>query len=196
MTTPRHNTHVCPWWLAYTFDNPVRRLLHNPQKLLSGLVKEGDTALDIGCGMGHFSIGMAKLVGPSGRVISVDLQPEMLARVRLRAEQQRLQDRIQLHRCQSNSLGVDEPVDFALAFWMVHEIPNRTAFLAEVRDLLKPGARFLVVEPKIHVSAADFQKTVDLGSRSGLSEIWKSLTVKHHQDSRVLCFSGDPMKKN
>jgi ubiquinone/menaquinone biosynthesis C-methylase UbiE len=167
MTTPRHNTHVCPWWLAYTFDNPVRLLLHNPQKLLSGLVKEGDTALDIGCGMGHFSIGMAKLVGPNGRVISVDLQPEMLARVRLRAERQGLYDRLQLHRCQPDSLGVDESVDFALAFWMVHEIPNRAALLAEVRGLLKPEARFLVVEPKLHVSASDFQKTVDLARSVG-----------------------------
>ena len=168
MTTEQQITHVCPWWLAYTFDNPVRRLLHNPERILGGLVKEGDTVLDIGCGMGHFSIGIAKLVGPNGRVISVDLQPEMLDRVRLRAEQQGLQDRIQLHRCQSNSLGVDEPVDFALAFWMVHEVPNRVTFLAEVRGLLKPEARFLVVEPKIHVSAADFQKTVDLARAVGL----------------------------
>ena len=185
MTTPRHNTHVCPWWLAYTFDNPIRRLLHNPQKLLRGLVKEGDTVIDIGCGMGHFSVGMAKLVGPTGRVISVDVQQEMLERVRTRAERQNLQDHFHLHRCQPDSLGVDEPADFVLAFWMVHEVPNRENFLAEVRNLLKPEARFLLVEPKLHVSAADFQKTVDLARAVGL----KLCVEPHVSFSRAVLFS-------
>ena len=170
MTTDQQNTHVCPWWLAYTFDNPLRRLLHNSQKMLGKYVKPGQTAVDIGCGMGHFSIGMAKLVGPNGRVISVDLQPEMLDKVRSRAEQQGLQDRITLHRPQPDSLGLDESVDFVLAFWMVHEVPHREAFLAEVRDLLKPEARFLVAEPKFHVSASDFQKTVALARSVGLEQ--------------------------
>ena len=48
--------HVCPWWLAYTFDNPLRRLVHNPEKMLQKFIKEGDTVVDIGCGMGYFSI--------------------------------------------------------------------------------------------------------------------------------------------
>jgi ubiquinone/menaquinone biosynthesis C-methylase UbiE len=170
MTTDQENSHVCPWWLAYTFDNPIRRLLHNPQKMLGGYVKPGQTAVDIGCGMGHFSIGMARLVGPSGRVISVDLQPEMLDMVRSRAGQQGLQNRIHLHRCRPDSLGLAEPVDFVLAFWMVHEVPHRAAFLTEVRDLLKPEARFLVAEPKFHVSASDFQKTVALARSVGLEQ--------------------------
>ncbi|GEM_PF-6888608 len=76
--------HVCPWWLAYTFDNPLRQLVHNPEKIFSSLIRPGQTVVDIGCGMGYFSLGMAKLVGESGRVISVDLQKEMLAKVHQR----------------------------------------------------------------------------------------------------------------
>ena len=173
MKTNQENTHVCPWWLAYTFDNPLRRLIHNPAKILAGLVKDGDAVLDLGCGMGYFSIGMARLVGDSGRVISVDLQAEMLDRVRTRAEQQNLISRIQLHQCQPDRIGLSEPVDFALAFWMVHEVPNRRSFLAEVRNLLKPEARFLVVEPKLHVSAADLQHTVELAGSVGLHPLAK-----------------------
>jgi ubiquinone/menaquinone biosynthesis C-methylase UbiE len=137
--------------------------------MLGEYVRPGQTVVDIGCGMGYFSLGVAKLVGPSGQVISVDLQQEMLDRVRSRAEQQGLQERIRLHRCQPNSLGLDEPVDFILAFWMVHEVPNREVFLTEVRDLLKSEARFLVAEPKFHVSATDFQKTVALARSVGLT---------------------------
>lgn len=185
MTTKQDNTHVCPWWLAYTFDNPLRRLFQDPHRILGGFVKEGQTVLDIGCGMGYFSLGLARLVGPTGKVISVDLQQEMLARVQARATQQGLQERIHLHQGRPDSLGLEEPVDFALAFWMVHEVSNRAAFLTEVRDVLKPEARFLVVEPKLHVSASDFQKTVDSARAVGL----KPFTEPEVRMSRAILFA-------
>ena len=54
------NHHVCPWWFAYTFDNPVRKLFHNPHKIFGGSIREGMTAMDIGCGMGYFSIEIGR----------------------------------------------------------------------------------------------------------------------------------------
>ena len=100
--------NVCPWWLCPTFDNPLRRLIHNPDRILAGLVRAGETALDIGCGMGYFSIPLARLVGPGGKVICVDLQEQMLAGVRRRAERSGVADRIRLHRAGPNGLGMDE----------------------------------------------------------------------------------------
>lgn len=70
--------HICPWWLAYTFDNPLRRYFHDPQAILMPYLREGMTAIDLGCGMGYFSRAMAKIVGDAGKVISVDLQTKML----------------------------------------------------------------------------------------------------------------------
>ena len=82
MTAQEHlssqNHHVCPWWMAYTFDNPVRKLFHNPQKIFDAYIRVGMTVMDVGCGMGYFSRGMAKLVGTSEKVIAVDLQQKML----------------------------------------------------------------------------------------------------------------------
>ena len=78
--------HVCPWWLCFTFDNPLRRLIHNPDRLLRSWIAPGQTAIDIGCGMGYFTLPMARLVGNSGRVIAVDLQAQMLDRLQRRAE--------------------------------------------------------------------------------------------------------------
>ena len=53
---------VCPWWGGYFIDNPLRRLLHDPEKILRPYATPGMTVMDIGCGMGFFSIAMAKIV--------------------------------------------------------------------------------------------------------------------------------------
>lgn len=160
--------HVCPWWLCFTFDNPLRRLIHNPDKILRDWIAPGQTVIDVGCGMGYFSLPMARLVGNSGRVIAVDLQAQMLDRLQRRAERAGLKSRIQPHRCQSDTLALSEPADFVLTFWMVHEVPNQAAFLREVRNLLKPNAHYLLVEPVLHVAAADFQQTVHTAQAAGL----------------------------
>jgi len=160
--------HVCPWWFAYTFDNPLRRLVHNPEKMLQKFIKEGDTVVDIGCGMGYFSIGMARMVGETGRVISVDLQEKMLKRVRFRAEQKGLLSRITLHKCSSDKLGVNEQADFALGFWMVHEVRNKESFFDEISAFLKPGAHFLLVEPRMHVTEPYFKIITDIAVEAGL----------------------------
>ena len=122
---------VCSWWNAYTFDNIVRRLLHNPKKMLGAYVRAGMTVMDVGCGMGFFSIGLARIVGETGRVISVDLQQEMLDVLQERAEKAGVADRIRTHPCEAGSIGIEDTVDFALAFWMVHEVPDNRAFLQQ-----------------------------------------------------------------
>jgi ubiquinone/menaquinone biosynthesis C-methylase UbiE len=163
--------HVCPWWLCFTFDNPLRRLIHNPDRLLRSWIAPGQTAIDVGCGMGYFTLPMARLVGHTGRVIAVDLQAQMLDRLQRRAARAGLQARIQPHRCQPDTLALSDPADFILTFWMVHEVRNQAAFLQEIRNLLKPTAHYLLVEPKLHVAAADFQRTVQTAQAVGLRPI-------------------------
>jgi len=167
MTKQPETTFTCPWWLIFTFDNPLRKLAQNPQKILGSFVKAGSTVLDVGCGMGYFSLGMAELVGEKGKVIAVDLQPEMLAGLSKRAKAVGLESRIRPHLCLPDRIGVSEPVDFALAFWMVHEVRRREEFLREIFNTIKPGGKFLIVEPLIHVSGQDFERTVTLSHEIG-----------------------------
>jgi ubiquinone/menaquinone biosynthesis C-methylase UbiE len=58
-----------------------------------------------------------------------------------------------------------------LAFYMVHEVPNAEAFLMEIASVLKPRGKLLIVEPKIHVSATAFEKTIEVAQQAGLSPI-------------------------
>jgi ubiquinone/menaquinone biosynthesis C-methylase UbiE len=152
--------HTCPWWFCRAFDNPLRRLVHDPIKILSPYVNPGDRVLDLGCGMGYFTFGLAELVGDTGQVIAVDLQDKMLARVRRRAERIGWRSRVQLHLGSPEKIGVEQEVDFALAFWMVHEVRDQKMFLTETYGLLKPGGQFLIAEPKIHVTNKAFATTV------------------------------------
>jgi len=159
---------VCPWWVAYTFDNPLRKLFHKPQKVLGNYVKKGMAVMDLGCGMGYFSIGMAGLVGSTGKVIAVDLQQKMLDIMIQRAQRAGLAGRIVPHLGRADAIAIDQPVDFILAFWMVHEVPDQEKYFNHLKTLLAPGARILIAEPKMHVGAEDLKRTLDMAQSCGL----------------------------
>ena len=162
--------HVCPWWGGYFIDNPLRRWIHNPEQILARYVKPGMTALDFGCGMGLFAIAMAHLVGNEGQVIAADLQQKMLDVLQKRACKAGVLDRIHLHRCEANSIGLTRQVDFALAFYSAHEAPDLRRLLSEIHGILRPGGSLLVVEPIGHVTAKDFQAMMSLAQEIGFSE--------------------------
>lgn len=159
---------VCPVSRSGGLLCSARRWVHNPQRLLRGLVREGETVADLGCGPGYFTLPLARMVGESGCVIAVDLQEGMLALLRERAARAGLSDRIRLHQCSPLDLGVTDPVSFALAFYLVHEVPDVARCLSQVRTMLAPGGRCLLVEPKLHVSAPAFARTVALAEAAGL----------------------------
>ena len=164
--------HVCPWYMAYTFDNPLRRLIHDSGKILGPYIQPGMTALDLGCGMGYFSLGMARLVGESGKVFSVDLQPEMLRIVEKRARRKGLFNSIETVLTDGTSLQLELPVDFALCFWMVHEVPDQTALFRQIYSALKPGGHLFVAEPGMwHVSDEEMDRSVALAVQAGFVEV-------------------------
>ncbi len=158
---------VCPWWCCYTFDNPLRKLLHNPEAILTPYVRPGSTVIDVGAGMGYFSIPLARLVGPSGHVTAIDIQAKTLEALARRARRHGVLERIKPHLANSDSLGDHPKADFVIAFWMVHEVPNQRAFLAEVYGFLKPGGLFLLAEPIFHVREKSFLRTMNIASEIG-----------------------------
>jgi ubiquinone/menaquinone biosynthesis C-methylase UbiE len=166
---PQHE-HCCPWWLGYFLANPVRRWLHNPPAILARYLTPGMTALEPGPGMGFFTLEMARLVGPTGRVIAVDIQEKMLAALRRRAEKAGLADRIEARLAPPESLAVADlqgQVDFVLGFWTVHELPDLARFFAEAAAALKPGGRLLAVEPRQHVTETEFADQMKAAETAG-----------------------------
>jgi ubiquinone/menaquinone biosynthesis C-methylase UbiE len=167
----KDRNRVCPVELAGGLDNSIRRWLHNPQKILQPYVKPGMTVLDFGCGPGFFTIEMAKMVGKSGRVIACDLQDGMLNKLRGKIEGSPLKEVITLHKCKTDQIGASEIVDFVLAFYMLHEVKDQDKYLREIRSLLKPEGKVLLVEPPFHVTKREFSETVHKARTAGLIQL-------------------------
>jgi len=168
---------ICPWWLAYTFDNPLRRLIHNPKNILGEHVREGMTVMDIGCGMGYFTLALAEMVGDSGRVIAVDLQQKMLDIMLKRAARKGLAQRIIPHRCKPDTIGITTPADFILAFWMIHEVPDPSSLFTEIVTILKPPAKLLYAEPAFHVPEKRYDEILAAAEKAGLKNTMR-LTIR------------------
>jgi ubiquinone/menaquinone biosynthesis C-methylase UbiE len=161
---------VCPVWVGYLLLNPLRKLLENPRKLFGAYVTDGMYVLEPGCGPGYFTLPLAEMVGPEGRVIGLDVQEKMLDIVRRRAQKAGLADRVELRVVQDRSLGnrdLEGRMDLAVAMHMVHEVPDQEAFLRDVYSFLKPGGRLYVVEPKGHTTEGDFADMLKMAEGHG-----------------------------
>lgn len=172
---------VCPYWVGYILASPLRRFLHNPDRILASLVGSGMTVLDVGPAMGFFTLPIARMVGPDGQVVCVDLQEKMLQALRKRAAAAGLSDRIVARACQPSSLGLEDfagRIDFVLAFAVVHELPDTPRFFVEVSGALKPTGRCLVAEPKGHVSLQEFEAMLAAAGRAGLRVIQRPDIVR------------------
>ena len=164
-----HKHRVCPRWLGYLLLGPIRRLLHDPSSILRPYLREGMTALEPGPGMGFFTLELARRVGRTGRVIAVDVQPKMIERLKRRAANASLAERIDARVTPVDSMqlnGLDSRVDFVLAFAVVHEMPDTAAFFAEAAASMKPGARVLLVEPLGQMSDAEFDSELGMARRA------------------------------
>jgi ubiquinone/menaquinone biosynthesis C-methylase UbiE len=145
--------------------------MQNPEKLLAPYVKEGMTVLEPGPGMGFFTLPLARMAGPAGRVVAVDIQARMLDDLRRRAVKAGLLECIETQLAQPETMGLGDlkgAVDFALAFAMVHEMPSIEVFFSEVADALKPGGLLLLAEPRGHVKPEAFERELTAAHAAGL----------------------------
>jgi|AntAceMinimDraft_9_1070365.scaffolds.fasta_scaffold00473_12 ubiquinone/menaquinone biosynthesis C-methylase UbiE len=186
---------VCPVWVGYLLASPIRKLLQNPKKILSPYVENGMKVLDIGCAMGFFSLPLARMVGSKGKVICVDVQEKMIRSLEKRAQKAGLSNKIETRTCHHDSLGLHdlkEKFDFALASAVVHEIADASRFFSEIYEIMKPNGKFLVIEPKGHVSEKHFEITVSVAEQKGFKIFERPRTGRSHV---VLLGKGNVKRK-
>lgn len=163
--------HICPWWAGYFLINPLRKLSEDPEKIFTPYIRPGMTIIDYGCAMGYFSIPLARMTSPSGKVYCFDIQERMLKKLEKRARKRNLQKIISLHLITGNDqndfAGIDHSADFALLYHVVHEVPEKKTLFRNIYRMMKPGALLYFAEPPAHVKAAEFDQSVEYARQAG-----------------------------
>ncbi len=175
--------HVCPWWLGYLLASPLRKLLQNPEAILAPWIREGMRVLELGPGMGFFSLPLARMVGPAGRLLCLDVQPRMLRALARRAAKAGLKERIETRLSAPDDLGLgDRPGEFdvALLFAVLHEIPDQASVWRQLARALKPEAQVLFAEPRGHVDAGRFEQSLSGAAAEGFATEQRPRVARSH----------------
>lgn len=135
----------CPASLSWVVDLPIRRRYMRPVLDRVG-IQPGETVLELGPGPGAFTVDAARRVGVQGKLIVVDIQPEMITQVESRVRQAGLNN-VEMHVASAYELPIeDASVERAFLITVLPEIPDPVCGLREIHRVLKPGGFFSTTE--------------------------------------------------
>ncbi len=159
---------VCPPEKAGGLNSKLRKMVQNPQRILKNYVKPGMKVLDFGCGPGMFAI---ELVDLGAEVIAADLQQEMLDIIKGNISDTSFEKNIKLVKCEQDKINVKDKVDFALAFYVIHEVKDKENLFSQINDIMKDNSKLYIAEPIFHVSKNEFEQTLELAEKQGFKII-------------------------
>ena len=120
----------------------------NPLSL--GRMTHGDTIIDLGSGAGMDSLIAASLVGPTGKVIGVDMTPAMIHKARQNADVLRISN-VEFRLGTLEELPIDDnSIDVAITNGVLNLCPDKPAVLQEVHRVLRPGGRLQMADILLH----------------------------------------------
>ena len=168
----RRQSLPCPAWLTILLENPYMNSVAGADKILDRIALEpGMKVLDAGCGPGRLTIPAAKRVGPTGLIVALDIQSDMLRRLQERINIQNLTNIQTIQAGAGEGAVPANTFDRALLVTVLGEIPDRQAALAEIFTALKPGGILSITEalPDPHYqSQAQLRKfALDIGFEEG-----------------------------
>ncbi|MGC8643856.1 MAG: class I SAM-dependent methyltransferase [Isosphaeraceae bacterium] len=138
---------VMSWQGAGWLFRQTRIQEEQPEAMLDALkIKRGATVADVGAGAGYHSIRMARRVGPEGKVLATDLQPEMLQFLRQNAQFAGVTNIKPILATQDDPKLPEGKIDLILMVDVYHECNNPAVFLQALKKALRPGGRLVLVE--------------------------------------------------
>jgi ubiquinone/menaquinone biosynthesis C-methylase UbiE len=128
-------------------DRADRQSEEDPERAIRELhLKPGMTVADIGAGTGYYSIRIAKLLSPNGKVLANDIQPEMLAHLRANAKKAGLNNIETVLGAENDARLPRGSVDMAIMVDVYHELSQPQRMLDSIRVALKPGGQLVLLE--------------------------------------------------
>jgi len=152
----------------FVLDNAVRRLVQPPRRFLGRHLRPGDSVADLGCGPGHFTLPMTRLVGDGGRVIAVDFDPSAIERLRRKAARRGAAEVVQAHVASAAEIDFIETgsLDFVLAEGLLCCMTDHAGAVRQIARILRPAGRAWLSVMK-HAPAGD--------PRSVTADEWASI---------------------
>jgi demethylmenaquinone methyltransferase/2-methoxy-6-polyprenyl-1,4-benzoquinol methylase len=146
-------------WRASNYDAGTGfEVAHHAEALQLANIQEGQHVLDVACGTGRGTVGLAQAVGANGRVDALDLSEAMLEQARTKIEKLELSDRVHFKQGNARELAYpDETFDLVYNGYMFDLIPldGFMPILKEMARVLKPGGKLVLV----NMSKPDSRKT-------------------------------------
>jgi SAM-dependent methyltransferase len=131
-------------WLREIPEEALASFAGTGNPFLAGALAAGERVVDVGCGAGLDTLIAAGMVGPSGRVVGVDMTPDMLERARAAADSAGAQH-VELRPGYAEELPVpDQWADVVISNGVMNLAPDKEAAFAELARVLRPGGRLLI----------------------------------------------------
>lgn len=174
-----------PYWLSFVLLHPWRKIVVQRERFVRKAgVTVGDTVFELGCGPGFFTEFIAKIITEKGIVYAQDVQPKILDQLKKRMEKFPLTENIRPLLASSAQIPLpDASIDVIFAANVLEEIERENILedtAKEMERLLKKGAHITVIEHRIGVSKARFEKIVQALEDRGLKPVRRRLTLFMH----------------
>lgn len=138
--------HLAAGWL----ERPEREQEEQPRKLMEALkLKPGMVVADIGAGSGYFTFRLAQKIGPNGKVLAVDIQPEMLDIIRKRMKEKKIANVEPIQGAEMDPKLPENAVDLILMVDVYHEFSYPWEMTETMVRSLKPKGRIVFVEYRL-----------------------------------------------
>lgn len=135
-----------PYWSG-VFDDPKRDAWQKPDALIGALgLTPGTCVADLGAGTGYLTRRLSAAVGPTGTVLAVEVEPNLVAHLRARAEKEGTANVVPILGSLDNPRLPTGAVDVLLIVDTYHHIDGRVAYMRARRAALRPGGRVVVVD--------------------------------------------------
>jgi ubiquinone/menaquinone biosynthesis C-methylase UbiE len=175
--------HAAASWL----ERPEREEEENPKKLIEMLkLRKGEVVADIGAGSGYYTFRMAKLVGPEGKIVAVDIQKEMLDIIRDRMKKEKLANVEPVMGEEADPKLKDASVDTILLVDVYHEFAFPYEMTEKMVKALKPGGRIVFVEFRLEDERVPIKLVHKMSERQVLKEMAEFKEMKHAGTSSQL----------
>lgn len=163
------------WWIK-AFEDPERDKWQKPSEVVEKLnLKPGDVVADIGAGTGYFTRHFAWAVGPGGKALGLDIEPDMVKYMEEDARKLNLQNYIPLI-VKTDDPGLEPAsVDVVFLSNTYHHIENRMDYFKNVSKGLKPGGRVVIVD--------FYDKPLPVGPQGPGHKLAREIVLKEMQEA-------------